>query len=235
MERFYYRAQIAVCGPAVFSSHADEVRVFERALRRADLPVVFTEGFNPRPLFSFGQARPLGYGSLCDYIEFVLSEEVKVEELTMLINEKFPEGFCILSANIIHEQEFRKLQQILKNPLQAVVFKTQFAVEVERTLNDLFSEAGNFFINDEVEKEFLKELNHALRSAKILDKKIEGRVFFFRQSPPEKSGTVRLDKLFLGLSEEKMPEIFREIQGIYFYSYKAAAGYKDDYREKGES
>ena len=88
-------------GPIAYISHLNLAQVFTRALRRADIPVVISSGFNPRFRISFGPPLPLGISSTSEYLDIRLKEEVKVEELTERLNLVLPQGLKILQAKII--------------------------------------------------------------------------------------------------------------------------------------
>lgn len=65
--------QFEKAGRARYFSHHDLMRLFERGLRRADLPVRMTEGFNPRPRLVFPHPLGLGVASVCEEIEIELA------------------------------------------------------------------------------------------------------------------------------------------------------------------
>ena len=88
-------------GPIAYISHLNLAQVFTRALRRADIPVVISSGFNPRFRISFGPPLPLGISSTSEYLDIRLKEEVKVEELTERLNLVLPQGLKILLAKTI--------------------------------------------------------------------------------------------------------------------------------------
>lgn len=88
-------------GPIKYISHLNLAQVFTRALRRADIPVVISGGFNPRFRISFGPPLPLGISSTSEYLDIRLKEEVKVEELIEKLNLILPQGLKILKAKII--------------------------------------------------------------------------------------------------------------------------------------
>ena len=68
------RLRFAKLGKVRFTSHRDVARLFERALRRALLPVASTEGFSPRPKMHFGLALPTGGESMAEYLDIDFRE-----------------------------------------------------------------------------------------------------------------------------------------------------------------
>ena len=76
-------------------SHLDFVRMFGRAIRRAKLPIAYSEGFNPHPLLTFALPLSVGYTSECEILELVLSEDVPSREVMERLNEVLPEGVKI--------------------------------------------------------------------------------------------------------------------------------------------
>lgn len=88
-------------GPIKYISHLNLAQVITRALRRADIPVVKSEGFNPRFRISFGPPLPLGISSKSEYLDIRLKEEIKTEELVEKLNWVLPQGLKILRAKII--------------------------------------------------------------------------------------------------------------------------------------
>ena len=63
------RVRFTKLGKVRYTSHRDVARIWERAIRRVGLPVVYTEGFSPRPKVSFGLALPTGYESVGEYLD----------------------------------------------------------------------------------------------------------------------------------------------------------------------
>ena len=88
-------------GPIKYISHLNLAQVFTRTLRRTDIPVVKSEGFNPRFRISFGPPLPLGISSTSEYLDIRLNEEIKTEELAEKLNRVLPQGLKILRAKII--------------------------------------------------------------------------------------------------------------------------------------
>ena len=68
-------------------------------MRRAHLPIAFSEGFNPHPLLTFALPLSVGYTSECEIIEIVLSEVIDTAEIMERLNAVLPDGVRILSAH----------------------------------------------------------------------------------------------------------------------------------------
>ena len=77
-------------GMAKFISHLDTVRCITRAMKRACVPIWFTEGFNPHAFLTFAMPLSLGFESLCETVDFRLMEETDLNELAERINNALP-------------------------------------------------------------------------------------------------------------------------------------------------
>ena len=66
------RVRFVKLGKVRFTSHRDVARIWERAIRRAELPVAYSQGFTPRPRLSFGLALSTGHESLAEYLDIEL-------------------------------------------------------------------------------------------------------------------------------------------------------------------
>jgi radical SAM-linked protein len=80
-----------------FTSHLDAVRMFEKALRRADFSVGYSEGFHPHPKIAYGPPLPLGFVSECEYLDLQLETAFNYR-LADRLNSTLPDGFRIIEA-----------------------------------------------------------------------------------------------------------------------------------------
>jgi radical SAM-linked protein len=98
------RLRYTKAGKVRFTSHRDAARIWERALRRALLPVAYTEGFSPRPRISFGLALPTGYESDGEYLDVDLALEpadLDLEALPARLTAALPVGFAVVAAAVL--------------------------------------------------------------------------------------------------------------------------------------
>lgn len=85
-------------GRAVYISHLDLNRAMIRAVRRAALPIWYTEGFNRHPYVTFAAPLSLGYEGLHETMDLRLEEEMPMDELVSRLNAALPEGLRVSSA-----------------------------------------------------------------------------------------------------------------------------------------
>jgi len=90
--------RFAICGDVRFISHHDTIRLFERALSRAQLPVKFSEGFNPRPQLSFPVPRAVGITGEAEVLLVGFSEPIDPEVVLSRLGEQMPAGIKMLAA-----------------------------------------------------------------------------------------------------------------------------------------
>ena len=94
-----------VKGPETkYISHLDLVRTFQRALRRAHVPMVYSQGFNPHPEMSFASALGIGVTSLGEYLDIGVNENISTEEIISRLNNTMPAGLQIEKAVILKEK-----------------------------------------------------------------------------------------------------------------------------------
>ena len=92
------RIRVSKRGRIKFVSHLDMFRTMQRAVRRAEIPLWYTEGFNPHPYISYLLALPLGVEGVAEPIDIRLVEPMPMEELQDRLNAVMPEGLRVESA-----------------------------------------------------------------------------------------------------------------------------------------
>ena len=85
-------------GRAVYISHLDLYRVFQRAVKRCKLPVWETQGFNPHIYITFALPLALGTEGVCESLDTKLTEELSFEEIRDRLNSALPRDIRILYA-----------------------------------------------------------------------------------------------------------------------------------------
>ena len=106
-------------GRLKYISHLDINRALSRAFRRADIPLWFTEGYNPHAYMSFSLPLSLGVESLCEYVDIRLVDEISNDEIKKRMNDVLPADLRILDVY----DDFRDSSEIMYSDY---VFKISF-------------------------------------------------------------------------------------------------------------
>ena len=90
------RALFEKTGNAVWISHLDLMRLFQRSFKRAGLPLTHTQGFNPRPSVSIALPLSLGVESVCELLDFDLEgQNISCDEIRDRLNAALVEGVTV--------------------------------------------------------------------------------------------------------------------------------------------
>jgi radical SAM-linked protein len=92
------RVRYAKRGRLRFTSHRDFGRAFERAIRRAGIPVAYSSGYSPHPRISYAGASPTGAASEAEYLEIGLSEPCDPADVLQRLDRALPVGLDVLDV-----------------------------------------------------------------------------------------------------------------------------------------
>lgn len=124
-------------GSAIWMSHLDLMRVFQRAFKRAMLPLKHTQGFNPRPSVSIALPLSVGVDSVCELLDFELDGmEVSCDEITDRLNA------ALVSGVRVHKtyREGRKLRDLsLLDCKITMEYDNGIPAGTEEALQELFT------------------------------------------------------------------------------------------------
>jgi radical SAM-linked protein len=94
----WLRVKYAKRGRARFTSHRDFGRAFERALRRAAVPMAYSSGFSPHPRISYANAAPTGAASESEYLEIGLATVCDPDKVRDALDEALPPGLDVVEV-----------------------------------------------------------------------------------------------------------------------------------------
>lgn len=92
---YQYKGCYLKDGEMRFLSHLELMRTFIRAIRRAEIPVLYSQGFNPQPRLSFAAPLPVGMEGKNEYFDLFLSHPWEAEKLKTSLNKELPRGLKI--------------------------------------------------------------------------------------------------------------------------------------------
>ena len=97
-DRYDRRVVYEKCGRAKYISHLDLMRAMQRAIKRAKLPIWYTQGFNPHIYIMFPLTLSLGFESRVEIMDFALLEDIPDDEVRERLDAQMPEGMRIVSC-----------------------------------------------------------------------------------------------------------------------------------------
>ena len=100
-------------GPMKFVGHLDTMRYFQKAIRRAELPIAFSGGYSPHMIMSF--AAPLGVGvtSTGEYFDMELTATIPTDEICQRLNSQMVDGIHVLSARQVEDGKASKAMSLV--------------------------------------------------------------------------------------------------------------------------
>ncbi len=101
MQGITARLRYAKTGLARFIGHLDTARALLRAVRRAGVETLYTQGFTPRMRLSFGPPLPLGLTSECEYMDIKLARGYDPETVKEKLQSQLPEGFAVAEVAVL--------------------------------------------------------------------------------------------------------------------------------------
>lgn len=144
MEPTRYRVHFEKLTEMRFTSHLDLHRSLERTIRRAHLPLAYSQGFNPRPRINLASALPLGYTSEAEMMDIWLEESIEPERLLEALQAASPPGLAVKEVSEVD----------LKTPaLQTQVVSSEYEVTP---------------VPEEIEEELIKNIVEVLEAEHII-------------------------------------------------------------------
>ncbi len=125
------RLRFSKTGRAVYISHLDLMRTMQRVFSRAGVPLKYSEGFNPHAKISIILPLSVGTASLCEYMDFALTEDRDLAALPKALNPYMPEGIEALEAYPAPakgaELKWLRLSGVMKGGRDAAFYNDFFA------------------------------------------------------------------------------------------------------------
>ena len=142
---------------AIYLSHLDTMKIFEQALSRADIPVAFSQGFNPRPELVFAHPLSVGIESTGEIVEIILTERIDIPYFVKEMNRVLPSGLTILSA------EYARIDE--KN-IMARVYAATYLITFVYNLDEFVGKSKKQI--EDIKKWYLNQMDAFLSQQYIL-------------------------------------------------------------------
>jgi radical SAM-linked protein len=123
-----------------YTSNLDMHKIWERTLRRARLPLAYSQGFHPQPRLNQACPLPLGLLSRAELIDIWLEQEIPLKTILEMLTPALPPGLDILSIQEVDLKEPAIPTQVTASEYHAIPFEIVPAVELEVRIEKLLAE-----------------------------------------------------------------------------------------------
>ena len=113
-----------------FVSHLDVQRLFQRAFRRVNLPVAYSNGFNSHQQLSFATALTVGATSSAEWLDIKMDKDISPEEFSERVNAALPRGFRIVEA-FCAEDKYPSLSAVMAAAEYSIILYFNETVQAE--------------------------------------------------------------------------------------------------------
>lgn len=131
------RITFAKQGPLRYTGHLDLHKLWERAARRAQLPLAYSQGFHPQPKMNIAAALPLGFSSRCEVMDMKLEHEIQLEGLRDKLQLTLPAGIQVLSVESADERAPALQTQVESAEYQVALTGSVDASELKRKIDSV--------------------------------------------------------------------------------------------------
>lgn len=122
-----------------YISHLDYARMLERTIRRAKLPVAYSEGFNPHMKMAFASALAVGITSDAEYVDIEFTDEVQPEVILGRLSRQVPSGIRIQKAKTIPDRS-----RSLMASVNLAVFTVDAPLLADRSTQEAYHSLESF-------------------------------------------------------------------------------------------
>ena len=194
-------------GALRYTSHLDLHKLWERAARRAQLPIAYSQGFHPQPKMNMAAALPLGFSSRCEVMDMKLEQEIPLDDLPTRLNETLPSGLQVLGVEQVDE----------RGPaLQTQIASAEYEVSLTEAIDR--SELGRRIESVIESKSLPRERRGKMYDLRPLIEELQ--IVESGGSPPEKDQGPSLHRIFMRLRAREgatgRPEEVLDVLGIAF-------------------
>ncbi len=122
-----------------YISHLDLMRVWERALRRANVGLAYSHGFNPRPKLVFASALPVGFTGSAEMVDITLRQRIELREFVARLKRQLPLGLRLVSVTEVPNTLPPLPTQVIAAEYRVFIETPDTPQQIEARLNSLLA------------------------------------------------------------------------------------------------
>ena len=126
-------------GALRYTGHLDLHRLWERAMRRAELPISYSQGFHPQPKISIAAALPLGFASRNEVLDVRLNEELPTEEIAVRLKDNLPPDIQVTRVESVDERAPALQTQVVSAVYEILLTEPVDGSDLTRKVEELMA------------------------------------------------------------------------------------------------
>ena len=126
-------------GALRYTGHLDLHKLWERAARRAELPLAYSQGFHPQPKMNLAAALPLGFSSRCEVLDLRLEREIVLDGLVERLNSTLPPGIQVLSVEQVEERAPALQTQVVSAEYEVRMIESGLGEDLKRRIGSVMA------------------------------------------------------------------------------------------------
>jgi len=124
-------------GALRYTGHLDLHKLWERAARRAELPLAYSQGFHPQPKMNIAAALPLGFSSRCEVLDMRLEHDIPLDGLEEKLQETLPIGIRVSAIESVDERVPALQTQVISAEYEVTLTEAVAGSDLKRKVDSV--------------------------------------------------------------------------------------------------
>jgi radical SAM-linked protein len=124
-------------GALRYTGHLDLHKLWERAARRAELPLAYSQGFHPQPKMNMAAALPLGFSSRCEVMDMRLEHDISLSDLPTRLNSTLPAGLQVINVEQVDERAPALQTQVVAAEYEVTLTEPAHESDLKRKIDSV--------------------------------------------------------------------------------------------------
>jgi len=205
------RVVFAKRADAKYISHLDVARAWERALRRASVPLAYSHGFNPRPKLTFASALPVGFTGQAEMLDVQLQRRTTPREFAARLQKQLPSGLRLLSVEEVPSTLPPLPRQVVAAEYEVLVESGDASDAMEERLANLLAAETITRRRERLRKVQVYDLRPLIKKLWVAGQRGDAHIVGMHLQA-DQQGTGRPDEVMAALGLEKAVRSIERVQ-----------------------
>jgi|YelNatPaOPRAMG01_1025707.scaffolds.fasta_scaffold00378_21 radical SAM-linked protein len=166
---FKLRITYSQTGPLKYISHLDLMRLWERLLRRAGIPLAYSQGFTPHPKITVASPLPVGFEGLREVMEITLTSPTSPQEFEAKVRPCLPEGLDIVQVEVAEDEALSLPQRVMASEYEVFLPDCREKEKLAQAVEELMGKSSLPFRREKGGKVREYDLRPLIKGLKVTE------------------------------------------------------------------